>query len=501
MNRIISLFLCCWALLSGMQAQELTVREMKTTNDLSASQHRRVDYNHEPCGLIKVRLATKGATFEGNVIQPVEYKTGEYWVYMTKGSKELHIKHPSFLPVEVHFDNYDIKGIQPLTTYTLTLVMPQFAPPVAQTSKSTTDPSPVEQESGNNIETVSVNGVSFNMVHVDGGTLNNAMIWKTRVEPTVNSIELVSARLSDANSKVQMLDYLREYVNNPNNHYKVIPSNMGLQIDGVSYSLIYSYNQAVNDRNLLLNATNEDTSKVQVLTAKIDEYCDSIKTALLQARRKADINRQNIASNLENLRSALSKLQSPQNDNGHLTISDYWIGETEVTQKLWKAVMGSNPSEFQGDNLPVEQVSWNDCQEFISKLSNMTGRKFRLPNESEWIYAERGGSKSKGYDYSGSNTIDDVAWYGDNSSDMTHPVKIKLANELGLYDMSGNVGEWCQEWYNGNKGQNLGLVDEELNSLQVIRGSSWNSYKDLSSDRKMSLPDDKDSGVGLRLAL
>lgn len=110
------------------QGQELTIKSMQATNDLSASQHRRVDRNNEPCGLVKVRLATTGATFEGNVIQPVEYKTGEYWVYMTKGSKELHVKHPSFLPIEVHFGDYGLsKGIQALTTYTLILVMPQIA--------------------------------------------------------------------------------------------------------------------------------------------------------------------------------------------------------------------------------------------------------------------------------------------------------------------------------------------------------------------------------------
>ena len=108
------------------QAQELTIKEMQATNDLSASQYRRMDRNNEPCGLVKVRLATMGAQFEGNVIPPVEYKTGEYWVYMSKGSRELHIKHPSFLPVEVHFGNYGLsRGIQSLTTYTLTLAMPQ----------------------------------------------------------------------------------------------------------------------------------------------------------------------------------------------------------------------------------------------------------------------------------------------------------------------------------------------------------------------------------------
>lgn len=130
-------------------------------------------------------------------------------------------------------------------------------------------------------------------------------------------------------------------------------------------------------------------------------------------------------------------------------LSDYYIGETEVTQALWKAVMGDNSSEHQGDdNLPVEQVSWEDIVEkFIPALNRKTGRIFRLPTEAEWEYAARGGNKSKGYVYSGSNNIDEVAWYDGNSGNKTHPVKEKKANELGLYDMSGNVFEWGQDLY------------------------------------------------------
>ena len=132
-----------------------------------------------------------------------------------------------------------------------------------------------------------------------------------------------------------------------------------------------------------------------------------------------------------------------------VTISkDYYIGETEVTQELWTAVMGNNPSYYTSDSqLPVEQVSWNDCQEFISKLNSLTGANFCLPTEAEWEFAARGGNKSLGYTYSGSNTIDDVAWYLENSGFETHVVKTKKSNELGIYDMSGNVDEWCSDWY------------------------------------------------------
>lgn len=130
-----------------------------------------------------------------------------------------------------------------------------------------------------------------------------------------------------------------------------------------------------------------------------------------------------------------------------VTLSGYYIGQTEVTQALWEAVMGSNPSYRRGDNLPVERVSWDDCQVFIQKLNQLTGKQFRLPTEAEWEYAARGGRKSRGYKYAGGNNIGSVAWYDDNSGYKTHPVATKQANELGIYDMSGNVSEWCSDWY------------------------------------------------------
>ena len=131
-----------------------------------------------------------------------------------------------------------------------------------------------------------------------------------------------------------------------------------------------------------------------------------------------------------------------------VTLSPYYICTTEVTQQLWRAVMGSNPSENSSNVLcPVEYVNWNMCQDFITQLNTITGQNFRLPTEAEWEFAARGGNKSEGYKYSGSNDINDVAWYKSNSSDKTHPVASKAPNELGLYDMSGNVSEWCSDWY------------------------------------------------------
>ena len=158
-----------------------------------------------------------------------------------------------------------------------------------------------------------------------------------------------------------------------------------------------------------------------------------------------------------------------------VTLSDYYIGETEVTQELWQAVMGSNPSYFKTSNqLPVEQVSWDDCQSFINELNNLTGMQFRLPTEAEWEFAARGGNASLGYKYSGSDEVDIVAWYNDNSGSHTHEVGAKAPNELGIYDMSGNVMEWCQDWY--GRYDNSAQTDPtgpSSGSKRVFRGGSW----------------------------
>ena len=195
--------------------------------------------------------------------------------------------------------------------------------------------------------------------------------------------------------------------------------------------------------------------------------------------------------------------EKPQHE---VTLSNYYIGETEVTQELWKAVMGSNPSYFVGANLPVENVSWDDCQEFIGKLNEKTGMKFRLPTEAEWEYAARGGKKSKGYTYSGSNTIDDVAWYSDNSGKTTHEVGTKQANELGIYDMSGNVWEWCQDWYGETYYENSPSIDPlgpDSGSNRVERGGSWWSFARSCrvAYRGRCLPGDRYDNLGFRLAL
>ncbi len=204
---------------------------------------------------------------------------------------------------------------------------------------------------------------------------------------------------------------------------------------------------------------------------------------------------------------ATSEMKRPlywENPTHQVTLNSYYIGETEVTQALWNAVMGSNPSYFKGDNLPVEGVSWDNCQTFISKLNSLTGKRFRLPTEAEWEFAARGGKQSRHTQFSGSSRINDVAWYDGNSGDKPHPVKTKQPNELGIYDMSGNVWEWCQDWYGSyNSYAQTNPTGASTGSLRVRRGGSWGDSPGVcrSSNRFSGTPDSSYSGLGLRLVL
>lgn len=187
-------------------------------------------------------------------------------------------------------------------------------------------------------------------------------------------------------------------------------------------------------------------------------------------------------------------------------LSDFCIGKYEVTQEEWKAVMGANPSRFTGNNkYPVENISWNDCQKFIKNLNDLTGLQFRLPTEAEWEYAAQGGNKSQGYIYSGSNTVGYVAWYWKNSDKKTHQVGTKAPNELGIYDMTGNVWEWCNDWYNSSYYSSSPAdnpTGPATGSFRVRRGGSWFYDADgcRVTNRDGNYPDFRYYYLGFRLA-
>ena len=379
---LLSLFMLFAAVSS---AQKLSVESFKLAgSDLTAQTQPRKDLNDRNCALVKVGLGLQGVQFEGSIMGNVENKTGEYWVYMPQGNRQLKVKHTNYAPVMVTFDDYGVEKLESNRTYELIVVTyPQYAITQNVTNQSLDSQQSTPQThltvSDNTISIPVKDGISIDMVRVEAGTFT-----------------------------------------------------MGA-------------------------------------TPEMKEPFDWEKPT------------------------------------HQVTLTnDYYIGKYEVTQALWKAVMGNNPSIFKGDNLPVEQVSWDDCQEFIDKLNSITGKTFRLPTEAEWEYAARGGKKSRGYQYSGSNNLSDVAWYADNSGSKTHAIGSKQANELGIYDMTGNVWEWCQDWYGRYDGSlQVNPTGAASGSGRVNRGGGWYvTARDCrSSCHVYNSPDDRYCSLGLRLVL
>lgn len=187
-------------------------------------------------------------------------------------------------------------------------------------------------------------------------------------------------------------------------------------------------------------------------------------------------------------------------------VSDFNLGKYEVTQGQWREVMGSNPSHFTncGDNCPVEKVSWNDVQDFISRLNSRSGKKYRLPTEAEWEYAARSGGKSEKWSGTSSeSSLGDYAWYSSNSGSKTHSVGQKLPNGLGLHDMSGNVWEWCNDWYgNYNSSDRDDPSGPSSGSYRVLRGGSWYDPGFVrAADRDWNNPGNRNNDSGFRVAL
>ena len=575
-----------------VHSQKLTVENMQVTNDLSASQYRRADLNGEPCGLVKVSLAAVGATFEGSVIQPVEYKTGEYWVYMSKGSRELRIKHPSFVPLHVKFADYGIKDIQPLTTYSLTLLMPQIGQVVDDGLRylvMTVEPANAtvyidnqsqplqngtltlllpmgdhsyrveapayESKSGtftigneklslpvtlqSNMATLSISAATQGTQIYVNDQLRGTSSWTGSLPAGAYRIEgrlqgyrnhRQNVTLSQRGSQQVSIPALQAIVGNLNVNYQ--PTNAEVWIDGrkAGTSPDVFRNIIVGSHTVELRAVGYSSKQERV---NIEEGKTAMLSGALERQQSTAVASSSSPSSASSSGVAVetitvngvsfnmvrveggtftmgatseqgSEAESDEKPAHQVTLSAYSIGETEVTQALWRAVMGSNPSKWKGDNLPVEMVSWKDCQKFIKKLNQLTGRRFRLPTEAEWEYGARGGSKSRGYKYSGSNNIGDVAWYDDNSNRKTHFVKTKQANELGLYDMSGNVYEWCQDWKGSySSGSQVNPTGPSSGSDRVLRGGSWSDLARYCrvSDRLSFSPGFTLIYPGLRLAL
>jgi len=189
----------------------------------------------------------------------------------------------------------------------------------------------------------------------------------------------------------------------------------------------------------------------------------------------------------------------------NVILKDFSICRFEVTERQWKAVMGANPSSYTYcSDCPVTNVSWDDAQAFIKKLNELTGRHYRLPTEAEWEYAARGGKQERLLQFSGKRGPQPIAWYNDNSKDHVHPVGRKVANELGIYDMSGNVEEWCNDWYSKDYYTKKNVTDPQGPDggfSKVVRGGSWasNAHEIVVTRRAAYLPNTKSISLGFRL--
>ena len=461
MRNILLSFVLLFAAISTVFAQKLTVESFKLAgSDLTAQTQPRKDLNDRNCALIKVGVGLQGVQFEGGIMGNVENKTGEYWVYMPQGNRQLKVKHANYAPVMVTFADYGVEKLESNRTYEL-IITASGGTQVAQKQRLTIRYSPssatvlvdnkmVKGTNGVAQTTLPVGQHSF-VVACDGYESEEGTVKLKASAPSNIQITLTKEAMATQQSIVsQPIVAQQPVVQAPIVHSDniTIPVKDGISIDMVR----------VEAGTFTMGATAE-------MEDPDDEERPTHQVTLT---------------------------------------NDYYIGKYEVTQALWQTVMGNNPSKFKGDNLPVETVSWYDCQEFISKLNRITGKMFRLPTEAEWEYAARGGNKSRGYQYSGSNNLSDVAWYLDNSGRRTHAVGTKQPNELGIHDMSGNVYEWCQDWYGRySSSSQVNPTGTNSGSYRVIRGGSWIDYKGYcsSSYRYCGTPVSRYTFLGLRLVL
>ncbi|WP_308591763.1 formylglycine-generating enzyme family protein [uncultured Prevotella sp.] len=461
MCKILLSFFLLFAALSSALAQKLTVESFKLAgSDLTAQTQPRKDLNDRNCALIKVGVGLQGVQFEGGIMGNVENKTGEYWVYMPQGNRQLKVKHANYAPVMVTFADYGVEKLESNRTYEL-IITASGGTQVAQKQRLTIRYSPssatvlvdnkmVKGTNGVASTTLPVGQHSY-IVFCDGYDSEEGMVKLKASTPSNLQITLSKEATAIQQSPVSQPTVAQEPVaQTPVTNV----DNISIPVkDGISIEMV-----RVEAGTFTMGATAE------------------MENPLINEKPAHQVTLTN----------------------------DYYIGKYEVTQALWQAVMGNNPSKFKGENLPVEKVSWDDCQEFLSLLNRITSKTFRLPTEAEWEYAARGGNKNRDYQYSGSNNILDVAWCLENSERTTHPVGSKQPNELGIHDMSGNVREWCQDW------QNPYLPYSKTNPTggmggfrRINRGGSWYGYASCCrlSYRGADTPDERDYDLGLRLVL
>lgn len=521
-------------------SQELHVKFFGIAeSDLSAQIQSRKDLNDKNCALVKVGIGLQGVQFEGNVVGQVVNNVGEYWVYMPQGSRMLKVKHPYYPPIIVTFANYSMEKLESNRTYELMLTV-SGGIQSSQTQTLTIKYTPIEAtvlvdnkrikgSDGVAMANFPIGQHSF-VVFCDGYESEEGMVKLKASAPSNLQITLSKEAKTALASTMGKEATNQNSVNSQNVKFfgKVVDVN-GEPIIGAAIKENGTDNWAITDMegNFFIDAKSPTVtitvlyvgwqSKQVELTAGHKE-----QITLIENKKKESETANSISIpvkdgiNIEMIKveagtfmmGATKEVKEPYKIElpAHevLLTEDYYIGKYEVTQALWNVVMDSKHSTNDGDLLPKNYVSWNDCQEFIEKLNKITGLKFRLPTEAEWEYAARGGKKSKRYLYSGSNNVLDVAWYDGNSSNKRHPVGTKQANELGIFDMGGNVSEWCQDlWGQYQNDSQINPLGSSAGTKHVLRGGNY--FFDIRicylSYRMFAESNYKDASVGFRLAL
>lgn len=521
-------------------SQELHVKSFGIAeSDLSAQIQSRKDLNDKNCALVKVGIGLQGVQFEGNVVGQVVNNVGEYWVYMPQGSRMLKVKHPYYPPIIVTFANYSMEKLESNRTYELMLTV-SGGIQSSQTQTLTIKYTPIEAtvlvdnkrikgSDGVAMANFPIGQHSF-VVFCDGYESEEGMVKLKASAPSNLQITLSKEAKTALASTMGKEATNQNSVNSQNVKFfgKVVDVN-GEPIIGAAIKENGTDNWAITDMegNFFIDAKSPTVtitvlyvgwqSKQVELTAGHKE-----QITLIENKKKESETANSISIpvkdgiNIEMIKveagtfmmGATKEVKEPYKIElpAHevLLTEDYYIGKYEVTQALWNVVMDSKYSTNDGDLLPKNYVSWNDCQEFIEKLNKITGLKFRLPTEAEWEYAARGGKKSKRYLYSGSNNVLDVAWYDGNSSNKRHPVGTKQANELGIFDMGGNVSEWCQDlWGQYQNDSQINPLGSSAGTKHVLRGGNY--FFDIRicylSYRMFAESNYKDALTGFRLAL
>ena len=541
MKRYFIVFAVFFLVVSSVYSQELTIKSFKViTGDLSAQTQPRKDLNDKNCALVKVQFVGGISEIEGNVITPLIKHGNETWVYMPQGSRQMKVLTQSFLPVMVTFADYGIEKLESNRTYVLILIKPmsiieqkkqaliiKYSPSSAtvlvdnKMVRGTNGVAKVILPVGQHSYIVASDGYESEegTVKLKAAAPSNLQITLSKETNTIststndvatqhivrNQIVKFSGKVVDINGQ-PVIGAVVEETGTKNISVTDIDGNFIIKAKSSSITVTVTFLGCVPKQVKLTEGTKEEITLIEETYKKQPSSSASSITIPVKDGISIEMVKVEGGTFMMGATPEMKNSWTEERPIHQVTLTnDYYIGKYEVTQSLWCALMDNNPSYFKGDNLPVEQVSWDDCQKFINKLNDITGRKFRLPTEAEWEYAARGGKKSRGYQYSGSNKISDVAWYSSNSEHKTQPVGLKLANELGLYDMSGNVDEWCFDrfgFYSALSQTNPLGADDGI--CRVYRGGSWEQTAGFcrSSDRSnYGTSKNRIYNLGFRLAL